>query len=62
MSVSRLPWTSGAITTAVVDPQDGSIYIAGRAGEDIAKLGGDFQAMEITTDGAGRKVSANIRS
>ncbi|MGA2502095.1 MAG: hypothetical protein ABSH20_30495, partial [Tepidisphaeraceae bacterium] len=50
LSVARLPWASGAITTAAVDPKDGSVYIAGRAGDEIAKLGGDVQAMEIPAD------------
>ena len=39
LSAHRLPWTSGAITSAAVD-QDGAIYLAGRAGENIASLGG----------------------
>lgn len=37
ISAHRLPWTSGAITSATV-ASDGSILIAGRAGEGISNL------------------------
>jgi len=39
-AVHRLPWTAGAFTAAAVGP-DGSLYVAGRATDGIAKLGGD---------------------
>ena len=50
-SVHRLPWTSAALTSAAVD-KDGAIYIAGRATDGIAKLGGDVQEMEVRRRGA----------
>ena len=39
ISAHRLPWTAGAITSAAV-AADGSIYIAGKAGDTIASIGG----------------------
>jgi hypothetical protein len=50
LSVSRLPWTSGAITAMVVDPKDGSITIAGRATDGIGGLSADSQAMQIPAE------------
>jgi len=39
ISAHRLPWNAGAITSAAV-AADGSIYIAGRATDTLAKIGG----------------------
>ena len=50
LSVTRLPWTSGAITAPVVDPQDGAITIAGRAGSDIGKVSPASETMQVPTD------------
>lgn len=49
LSVSRMPWTSGAITGAAVGT-DGAIYITGRAGAGIAALGGGMQALSVPAD------------
>ena len=37
LSVSRMPWNCGAITSAAIG-SDGCIYIAGRAGDKISAL------------------------
>ena len=39
-AVRRFPWGTGAATAAAVGP-DGAIYVAGRAAEGIASVGGD---------------------
>jgi len=39
-TVHRFPWASGAATAAVVGP-NGEIYVAGRATDGIASVGGD---------------------
>ncbi len=48
-SAHRLPWASGAITSVAIG-KDGGIYIAGRAGDGIANVGG---AIEEWSAGAG---------
>jgi hypothetical protein len=53
VSVSRMPWNSGAITSAAIG-NDGSIYIAGRATDNIGKLGGDVEELKEELD-ASRK-------
>ncbi len=50
LTVTRLPWTSAAITASLVDAKDGSIYIAGRATDGISKMGGDQKALDIPAD------------
>ncbi len=52
--VHRLPWTAGSITSAAVDAE-GNIYIAGRATENIGKLGG--QVAELKIDPAAERKS-----
>jgi hypothetical protein len=47
LSAHRLPWTAGALTSAVVGA-DGSIYISGRAGDGIAHLGGAVEELSAT--------------
>lgn len=49
LSVSRMPWTSGALTSAVVGP-DGAIYIAGRATDQIGSLGGPVEELKTELD------------
>jgi hypothetical protein len=51
VSVHRLPWTSGAITAAVVD-NSGAVYIAGPATEQIAKLGGRPESVKAAVPDA----------
>ncbi|MCC5829025.1 MAG: hypothetical protein JJU36_06210 [Phycisphaeraceae bacterium] len=46
ISVHRMPWQSGSITSALVG-EDGSIYIAGRAQNGIVNLGGQHQALAV---------------
>ncbi|WP_439631663.1 hypothetical protein [Gemmata sp.] len=54
-SVARFPWAAGAATAAAVGP-DGSIYVAGRAGDGIAKLGGDMAELPaVPGDGKGAR-------
>lgn len=50
LSVSRLPWTAGSITSCVVDPVDNAIYIAGASGEGLAKMAGQHQSLEVAED------------
>jgi hypothetical protein len=47
LSVHRLPWTSGAVTS-VAAGADGSIYIAGRASDQIGKIGGAVEEWPAT--------------
>jgi len=49
VAVHRLPWASAALTAAAVG-SDGAIYLAGRATDQIAKLGGDVQELEMSAD------------
>lgn len=51
ISAQRLPWTSGAITSAAVD-KNGAIYIAGRATDNIAKLGGQLEEQPVAPEAA----------
>lgn len=53
LSAQRLPWAAGTITSAAID-KDGGIYIAGRAGEGIASLGGQIEELSAGP-GADRK-------
>lgn len=46
ISAHRLPWTSGAITSAAVG-KDGAIYIAGRATDGIARLHDKAEELEV---------------
>ena len=52
--VYRFPWTAGAATSAAIGA-DGSVYVAGRATDGIAKLGGDVAEL---TAGKGDAKSA----
>lgn len=47
LSVARLPWTIGSLTSIAVGP-DGNIYIVGRATDQIAKLGGSIEEWPAT--------------
>jgi hypothetical protein len=53
LSAQRLPWTSGAITSATIG-KDNAIYIAGRATDGIAKLGGNIEELAVSPE-ANRK-------
>lgn len=44
LSVTRLPWQAGAITSALVT-DDGTIFIAGRAQNGIVNIGGRHEAL-----------------
>jgi hypothetical protein len=50
ISAQRLPWESAAITACVVAP-DGAIYLAGKATDDITRLGGDIEELEQADNG-----------
>lgn len=45
ISVHRFPWTAGVATAAAIGP-DGEIYVAGRATDGVAKLGGEAKELE----------------
>ncbi|MEI6232949.1 MAG: hypothetical protein WCT04_07850 [Planctomycetota bacterium] len=49
VSVCRMPWNSGAITSAAIG-KDGSIFIAGRAADTIGKLGGNVDELKAEAD------------
>ena len=49
VSVCRMPWNSGAITSAAIG-KDGSIYIAGRANDTIDTLGGSVEELKGELD------------
>ncbi len=49
ISVCRMPWNSGAITSAAVG-KDGAIYITGRATDKIGNLGGSVEELKATLD------------
>ncbi len=49
LSVHRLPWTSAALTSAAV-AKDGSIYIAGRATDNITNLGGQIEELSVAPE------------
>jgi hypothetical protein len=53
LSVNRMPWNSGAITSAAVG-KDGAIYIAGRATDKIGSLSGSVEELKAEPD-ASRK-------
>ncbi|MGD0897122.1 MAG: hypothetical protein ABR915_04755 [Thermoguttaceae bacterium] len=46
VSVHRLPWTGGAITSAVVH-KDGAVYVAGVATENTGRLGGRQESTKV---------------
>lgn len=50
-SVTRMPWSSGAITSAAV-AADGSVYIAGPATDAIATISPDARALPVQDNGA----------
>ncbi len=50
ISTHRLAWQSGVITSCVVAP-DGFIYIAGKAGENIASLSENTRALDSQDNG-----------
>ena len=49
LSVSRLPWGSASITAGKI-AKDGSIYIAGKATDTIAKLGGELKSLTVSPE------------
>ncbi len=49
VSVARMPWTSGALTSAAIG-QDGAIYVAGRASDKIASAGGAIEELKASPD------------
>lgn len=49
VSVTRLPWDSAAITSIVADDK-GGIYIAGKATDKIASIGGNQNVLPVGTD------------
>ncbi|MEI7765860.1 MAG: hypothetical protein WCJ97_00325 [Phycisphaerae bacterium] len=49
VSVSRLPWDSAAITSIVADDM-GGIYIAGKATDKIASVGGNQSLLPVGAD------------
>ncbi|MEI6231570.1 MAG: hypothetical protein WCT04_00855 [Planctomycetota bacterium] len=49
LSVTRLPWGSGALTSAAIG-KDGSIYIAGRASDSISSIGGNVEELKVEVD------------
>jgi hypothetical protein len=49
ISAHRFPWTSATVTAAAVGG-DGSIYVAGRATEQIGRLGGDVQELRVAEE------------
>ena len=60
ISAHRLPWTSGAITSAAVG-SDGGIYLAGRATDQIAKLGGQVEEWPAAPAGSEKTEKSDAR-
>ena len=50
LSAHRLPWQSGAITDCAIG-QDGAIYLAGKATDEITRLGGDIKELAAADSG-----------
>jgi len=50
ISVRRMPWNCGAITSAAIG-KDGAIYVAGRATEKIGNLGTNLIELDDLADG-----------
>ncbi len=48
--VARFPWKAGGVTAAAV-ADDGSVYLAGPAGDGIAGVGGDVQEQKASDGG-----------
>lgn len=58
-SVTRLPWKSGAITSAVID-KEGNIYIAGSAAEGILSITSDHRALPVQDSGSKKFSTSHI--
>ncbi|MBC8038983.1 MAG: hypothetical protein H7Y06_00405 [Opitutaceae bacterium] len=58
LSVSRLPWRSGSITSSVIGPQ-GEIYITGAAGDAIASIAAPARELPAQTASEAKSFSAD---